>query len=250
MVSKSQKKLINSLHQKKYRKQHHLFVAEGLKVVHEFIRAGFKLHSLYTTEKESFDVEESCFFLVTESELKQITQLKTPQKVLALFFIPEQENINQEGLVLALDDVRDPGNLGTIIRLCDWFGIETLICSDQTVDCFNPKVVQATMGSLARVKVVYTDLVEYLKEHSSSHEIYGAFMDGKVVYSQKKELSSAILVMGNEANGVSAAVEEFIQKRISIPRFGDLKVTESLNVATATAILLNEFRRGAFLTEK
>ncbi|MAQ76318.1 MAG: RNA methyltransferase [Aquimarina sp.] len=250
MVSKSQKKLINSLHQKKYRKQHHMFIAEGLKVVQEFIRAGFQLHSLYTTEEESFDIEKGQFFLVSESELKQITQLKTPQKILALFFIPEKENISHNGLILALDDVRDPGNLGTIIRLCDWFGIETLICSDQTVDCFNPKVVQSTMGSLARVNVVYTDLVDYLKKHSSSHHIYGAFMDGKVVYSEKKESGNTILVMGNEANGISVPIEKLIQKRISIPRFGDLQETESLNVAMATAILLNEFRRDSFFTEK
>ena len=250
MVSKSQKKLINSLHQKKYRKQHHIFIAEGFKVVQEFMRAGFQLHSLYTTEEEIFTVEKGQLFLISESELKQITQLKTPQKVLALFFIPEHENISHNGLILALDDIRDPGNLGTIIRLCDWFGIETLICSDQTVDCFNPKVVQATMGSLARVNIVYTDLVGYLKEKSLSYNIYGAFMDGKVVYSEKKESDNTILVMGNEANGISASVEELIQKRISIPRFGDLKETESLNVATATAILLNEFRRDTFFIEK
>jgi len=141
---------------------------------------------------------------------------------------------------LVLDEVRDPGNLGTLIRLCDWYGIEHLICSEQTVDCFNPKVVQATMGSLTRVNLVYTDLETYLSKQKLP--VYGAFMDGENVYrSQLPE--EAILVLGNEANGVSAAVSEKIQQKISIPQFGS-STTESLNVAIAGAILVSEFKRG------
>jgi len=140
---------------------------------------------------------------------------------------------------VALDAVRDPGNLGTIIRLCDWFGIKHLICSEDTVDCYNPKVLQATMGSIARVNMVYTDLEDFLK--NTALPVYGAFMDGEVVY-DKKLPPGGILVMGNEANGISSSVAKHTTERISIPQFGEA-TTESLNVATATAILLNEIRR-------
>ena len=143
-------------------------------------------------------------------------------------------------LILALDDVRDPGNLGTIIRLCDWFGITDLVCSESTVDCYNPKVVQATMGSLTRVHVHYMELRTFLK--SSAVSKFGAFMDGIPIYSHALPVNG-ILVMGNEANGISSEIEALIDKKISIPRFGNLQNTESLNVATATAILLSEFRR-------
>ncbi|MEX0313165.1 MAG: RNA methyltransferase, partial [Allomuricauda sp.] len=132
-----------------------------------------------------------------------------------------------------------PGNLGTIIRLCDWFGIQHLVCSMDTVDSYNPKVLQATMGSIARVNIVYTDLLEYLK--NTSQPIYGTFMDGEAVYDEKIP-EAGVLVMGNEANGISSAIESIISKRISIPQFGE-KTTESLNVATATAIFLGEIRR-------
>ena len=148
-----------------------------------------------------------------------------------------------DGLVLALDDVRDPGNLGTIIRLCDWFGIATLICSKATVDCYNPKVVQATMGSITRVQIHYVDLEPFLKDNEAQFPIYGTFMNGSTIY-QESLSQKGILVMGNEANGISPAIEALVQKRLTIPRFGVNQETESLNVATATAIVLNEFRRG------
>jgi TrmH family RNA methyltransferase len=141
---------------------------------------------------------------------------------------------------LALDNIKDPGNMGTIIRLCDWFGISKIICTEETVDIYNPKVVQATMGSLARVQVEYTNLTAYLK--ATDLEIFGTFMDGENIY--KKELpTSGILVMGNEANGISSEIEKLITQKIAIPRFGNLQQTESLNVATATAIFLSEFKR-------
>ena len=138
-----------------------------------------------------------------------------------------------------MDAVRDPGNLGTIIRLCDWFGVTQLICSKDTTDCYNPKVVQATMGSLARVSICYTDIQKFIAE--SSLPVYGAFMEGKNVYTQNL-LQDAILVMGNEANGISEKIEKLITEKISIPQFGN-QTTESLNVATATAILLSELKR-------
>ena len=242
MVSKSQIKLITSLAQKKYRSKHTLFVAEGIKTINELINSKFSLERLFTTERD-FGVPAGKIQKIDEKELKKISFLKTPQVALALFKIPQEFEIKDENLILALDGVRDPGNLGTIIRLCDWFGIKSLVCSKDSVDCFNPKVVQATMGSLARVNIVYRDLKNYIEE--SGLPVYGAFMDGENVYNAETK-EKAILVMGNEANGVSTEIEALVEKKISIPRFGELKETESLNVATATAILLSEFRRKSF----
>lgn len=238
MLSKSQIKLITSLKQKKYRQQHGFFVVEGIKIIKELIQSHLELHALYTTE--TFNINAKDEILITETDLKRISFLTTPNKALAIFKMPEVKAINNNRLIVALDAVRDPGNLGTIIRLCDWFGITDLVCSKETVDCFNPKVIQATMGSITRVNISYVDLEVFLK--ASNAAIFGAFMDGETVYT-KQLPETGILVMGNEANGVSKEVEAIISEKISIPRFGDLQATESLNVATATAILLSEFKR-------
>lgn len=236
MLSKNQIKNITRLKQKKYRQQEGLFIAEGGKVIKEFLNSTFKLVDLFTTE--TFNVENES--IISEADLKKISCLTTPNTALAIFKIPNSKDLKNEGLILALDDIRDPGNLGTIIRLCDWFGIKQLVCSLKTVDCYNPKVVQATMGSLTRVKIVYTDLSAYLK--TINLPVFGAFMDGKNVY-QTNLPKAGILVLGNEANGISSIIETCVTDKISIPRFGDLQATESLNVATAGAILLSEFRR-------
>ena len=238
MLSKSQIKLITQLKQKKYRQQHGLFVVEGVKTIRELLKSHLELHKLYTTEPFNIDAKDEV--LISESDLKRISFLTTPNKALAVFKMPISKPIDHSGLIVALDAVRDPGNLGTIIRLCDWFGVKELLCSKETVDCFNPKVIQATMGSITRVNISYVDLVTVLK-HSES-PFLGAFMDGENVYEATLP-KRGILVMGNEANGVSKDVEALITKKIAIPRFGDLQATESLNVATATAILLSEFRR-------
>jgi TrmH family RNA methyltransferase len=239
MLSKSQIKLITSLKQKKHRQEQGLFVVEGVKTIKELLQSNLKLYALYATESFNIDAENEV--LISESDLKRISFLKTPNRALAIFKIPEQKTIQTNNLIVALDDVRDPGNLGTIIRLCDWFGVKELVCSKATVDCFNPKVIQATMGSITRVNISYTDLELFLKEIDAP--VFGAFMDGAVVY--EKELpQKGVLIMGNEANGVSEKIEALITEKIAIPRFGDLQATESLNVATATAILLSEFRRG------
>ncbi|WNH11343.1 TrmH family RNA methyltransferase [Thalassobellus suaedae] len=238
MLSKSQIKLITSLKQKKYRQQHGFFVVEGIKTIKELIQSHLELHALYTTE--TFNINAKDEILITETDLKRISFLTTPNKALAIFKMPEVKAINNNRLIVALDAVRDPGNLGTIIRLCDWFGITDLVCSKETVDCFNPKVIQATMGSITRVNISYVDLEVFLK--ASNAAIFGAFMDGETVYT-KQLPETGILVMGNEANGVSKEVEAIISEKISIPRFGDIQATESLNVATATAILLSEFKR-------
>lgn len=213
-------------------------MAEGPKVINEFLEEGLKLKWLFTTDPSQ--IASDSHFPVTETELKKISFLKTANTSLALFEIPDNKLHPLSGLIVALDALRDPGNLGTIIRLCDWFGVKNLICSEDTVDCFNPKVVQASMGSLARVQVQYLSLLSFLE--TTDLPIYGGFMDGENVYSQSLP-QNAIVVLGNEANGISAGISERITQRISIPRFGESQKTESLNVATAAAILLNEFRR-------
>jgi len=240
MVSKNQIKLITSLQQKKYRKQEQLFFAEGVKVVQELLHSNFELQDLFTTKQDFLTVPKNKVHAISEAELKKISALTTPNTCLAVFKIPKVKEMVEKGLIVALDDVRDPGNLGTIIRLCDWFGIETLFCSEESVDIYNPKVVQATMGSISRVNVVYGNLEAFLSQ--TILPVFGTFMDGKNIY-QEKLPKEGIIVMGNEANGISSSVEKLVSERIAIPRFGNLQVTESLNVATATAIILSELKR-------
>ena len=240
MVSKNQIKLITSLQQKKYRKQEQLFFAEGVKVVQELLHSNFELQDLFTTKQDFLTVPKNKVHAISEAELKKISVLTTPNTCLAVFKIPKAKEMVEKGLIVALDDVRDPGNLGTIIRLCDWFGIETLFCSEESVDIYNPKVVQATMGSISRVNVVYGNLETFLSQ--TKLPVFGTFMDGKNIY-QEELPKEGIIIMGNEANGISTSVEKLVSERIAIPRFGNLQVTESLNVATATAIILSEFKR-------
>ena len=237
-LSKNHLKLITSLSQKKYRHKYKLFIVEGIKVVQEFLNSSYELEILFSTES-SFSYLDS-FIEVSEQELKKISSLKTPNKVIALFKIPVQKNSSSSGLIVALDAINDPGNLGTIIRLCDWFGVDQLLCSKETVDCYNTKVVQSSMGSLTRVAISYVDLKEYLT--SVSIPVFIADMDGDNIYEMKPP-TSAVLVMGNEANGISNSIKQIVSTKITIPRYGNSQLTESLNVATATAILLSEFRR-------
>lgn len=238
MISKNQIKLIHSLKQKKFRQENQLFVVEGIKTITELLQSRFELYQLFSTESCNIDANNTT--LITELELKKISFLKTPNKALAIFKVPEVLTIDFNNLIIALDDIRDPGNLGTIIRLCDWFGIRDLLCSNETVDCYNPKVIQASMGSITRVNINYTNLEELIK--TADIPIFGAFMDGENVYETHLP-RKGILVLGNEANGISKSIEEIVNKRVSIPRFGTLQATESLNVATAAAIMLSEFKR-------
>ncbi len=241
MLSKNQIKLITSLQQKKQRLANQLFFAEGVKVIQELVESNFELVHLYTTQNDFEEVSKQKKVIVTESDLKKISALATPNSCLAVFKIPAEKTIIESGLILGLDSIRDPGNLGTILRLCDWFGIGQIICSKETVDIYNPKVVQATMGSIARVNVNYVDLEAYIKQ--TKLPVFGTFMDGNTIY--KTDLpQEGIIIMGNEANGISPELEKLIKNRLTIPRFGTLQKTESLNVATATAIVLSEFRRG------
>jgi len=239
ILSNNQIKLIKSLAQKKYRQQLGLFVVEGVKGVKEFLDSSFELENLYTT-KSMFNAPENLITQISTAELKKISTLKNPNTVLAIFKIPNQNLPKNTGLVIALDAVRDPGNLGTIIRLCDWYEVTELVCSTTTVDCYNSKVVQATMGSLTRVNVSYLDLEEYLK--SNHLKVFGTFMKGENIYTSALP-REGVVVLGNEANGISEAIQLLIEAQITIPQFGKQKNAESLNVANAAAIVLSEFRR-------
>ena len=253
MLSKNQIKLVKSLELKKKRKAEGLFVAEGPKVVGDLLRAGFTPHSIFATESCQREDFRSAI-TVTDEELRKLSFLQHPQGVLGVFQIPapliqtsaikhQTSNIihHPSSLALALDGVQDPGNMGTIIRIADWFGIDTIYCSPDTADIYNPKVVQATMGSIAHVHIIYCDLVELLAH--ADCPVYGTLLDGQDIYRQ--ELSSeGIIVMGNEGNGISEAVRPLITHRLLIPNFNSQAATaESLNVAIATAITCSEFRR-------
>jgi TrmH family RNA methyltransferase len=239
-ISKNQLKIITSLSQKKYRQKHHLFIAEGKKVVNELLNSSFVIDTLFATDEFKTDISSDKIIRILEKDLQKISNLKSSNKALGLFKIPDEKPLKKNGIIIVLDAINDPGNLGTIIRLCDWFGVHQVVCSKDTVDCYNQKVVQASMGSLTRVSVRYLDLEPYLQD--AELPTFIADMNGANVY-QTTLPKEAILVMGNEANGVSDKIKSLINNKISIPRFGEIQETESLNVATATAILLSEFKR-------
>ncbi len=240
MVSNKQLKLLNQLKQKKYRNEFNLFVAEGIKSVKELINENFKVYQIFAIKAFIHSFHHPKAIEISESDLKKISNLKSPNDVLGIFEIPKKGELIREKITLVLDEINDPGNLGTIIRLCDWFDIKELVCSTNTVDCYNPKVVQASMGSIARVSINYVDLEEYLV--TEKRPIYGTFLEGKNIYLKDLE-KEAVIVMGNEANGISPEIAKLIQTRITIPQFGHKQSAESLNVATATAIILSEFKR-------
>jgi len=240
MLSKNQFKLINGLKKKKFRIQNNLFIAEGIKIVEELISSKFKLKTLFCTEDYTNKLQVENIQIISDKELKNISEFTSPNQVLAIFEIPEKDTIKNTGFTLVLDEINDPGNLGTIIRLCDWFAVDQIICSTNTVDCFNPKVVQSSMGSLSRVSIIYSDLKPFLEKET--RPIYGALLNGENLYKTSLP-KNAVLIMGNEANGINKEVQNTITKPITIPQFGNVQNTESLNVATATAILLSEFKR-------
>ncbi|WP_339629514.1 RNA methyltransferase [uncultured Maribacter sp.] len=239
MVVKSELKLIKSLQQKKCRNEHGLFVVEGKKTIEEVLKSDMELYKLFAVDFEDFYVEGVEVNRISNKELSQVSSLKNPNGYLAVFHIPKQEQKILSDWILVLDGVQDPGNLGTIIRLCDWFGVVDIICSPQTVDCYNPKVLQATMGSISRVHIRYTELKAFLS--FSELPIYGAFMDG-VSVNDLKLPEKGILIMGNEGKGISDSVAQLCTEKLAIPQFGGI-TTESLNVASATAILLHEIRK-------
>lgn len=249
LLSKNRIKYIRSLEQKKIRKEEKVFLAEGPKLVSELL-GRFPCRFLAATaswlmEYQSVPADE--VVEVSQDELSRASLLKTPQQVLAIFEQPEyklDKAVFQNSLCLALDDVQDPGNLGTIIRLADWFGIEHIICSPNTVDVYNSKTIQATMGGIARVKVHYTSLPALIRSLENI-PVYGTFLNGKNMYEQNLS-RYGLIVMGNEGNGISKEVETFINRKLYIPNYPqDRETSESLNVAIATAVVCAEFRRQA-----
>lgn len=251
MLSKNKIKLIHSLEQKKYRKKEGLFVAEGPKLVNELLKsmhcAGLYHTPEYILPEEwsiTADEIESC----TSEELQKASFLTTPQEVLALFQLPQDQEedltrIPVQELCLALDGVQDPGNLGTICRVADWFGIRHIFCSPKTADVYAPKTIQATMGAIARVKIHYVDLVSFITRLPNETPVYGTLLDGENLYSQDLE-NTGLLIMGNEGNGLTPEVRELLNRSLYIPSYpADCETSESLNVGVATAILCAEFRR-------
>ena len=247
MISKATIKKIHALDMRKFRRNERLFVAEGPKLVDELCATMKPVYIAALPEWISENakiVSGTEYDIVTPDELQRASLQKNPQQVIALFPIPEHkfctEQLKNE-LVLMLDGVQDPGNLGTIARIADWFGIRNIICSAETADIYNPKAVQATMGALARVKFHYTDLLQLLSQYDGP--VYGTFLDGENIYGQ--ELSeNGIIVMGNEGKGISQGVGEMINRRLYIPNYPiGTQTTESLNVAIATSIVCAEFRR-------
>ena len=239
MISKNKIKLIRSLETKKGREKAGLFVAEGPKVVHDLLHEGF------VAEEILEDIED----------IKKVSFLQHPQPVLGVFQMPTEDKVNSNDssntyneqidnqLVLALDGVQDPGNLGTIIRIADWFGIENIFSSHETADCWSPKVVQATMGSIARVKLHYLDLNKLIEHLPTGYPVYATLLDGKNIYGQPLT-QHGMIVMGNEGKGISPLLRMKINRKLLIPNYPPERETaESLNVAIATSIVCAEFRR-------
>ena len=235
MLTKKQIQRFQKLQQKKYRLSEGLFVAEGEKNVQALVQASYSVEALYSSLPQA---EWGCE-TISEGQMKQLTFLKNPSPYFGVFKIPVADQLNHKGLVIALDGISDPGNLGTIIRLCDWFGVPQIWCSLDTVDCYNPKVVQATMGSLGRVSCLYIDLAQTLEQ--TSLPVYGTFLEGRALGSLDLA-SEAVVVMGSESHGISDAVSPYVDQQMNIPKYEMSNPIDSLNVGTAAAIVLAAFR--------
>ncbi|WP_411274897.1 TrmH family RNA methyltransferase [Daejeonella sp.] len=247
MISKSQISFIKSLQQKKIRKANGLFIVEGLKSVSEFINSDYTIDTIYYTENvmpKLGNLSQNIKSIeISVSDLTKISALTSPQQVLAIVKIPKHRDLTKQMLkgsfTIAIDGIQDPGNFGTIIRTADWFGVNHLVCSEDTVDVYNPKVVQATMGSLSRIYVAYFDLHEFLDDPGVP--VFGALLEGKSIY-ETNFGNEGILILGNEGNGIRPQIISKIQFPITIPRFGE---AESLNVAVSASIFCSEIRRNS-----
>ncbi|MEO8147291.1 MAG: RNA methyltransferase [Bacteroidia bacterium] len=255
MLSKAKLQFIISLHQKKYRKSTGLFIAEGDKVVAELLQSSFRIHSVYALS-EWFDENsvklkrnKTIGDVISENDLKKISQLTTPNRVLAIAYVPDTNlSIAQlkNELLIALDDINDPGNFGTIIRTADWFGIKSIVCSTATADAYNSKTVQSAMGSLFRINVAYVDLKKWLSDYKlqTGNRLYGTTLEGKNIYNQKLD-DKGVIIIGSESHGINAALLDEIDSLITIPSYSSTgSGAESLNAAVAAGIVLAEFRRG------
>jgi len=252
-VSKSKISFINSLKLKKYRIKEKLFVVEGEKIVSEVLKSNLDIKLICGSpeylEKNEYNLEkfQDLVFEAKPEEMKKISSFVTPSNVLAIVSMPESRNIlyKNEDLYLALDEIQDPGNLGTIIRICDWFGIKNLICSLNSADLYSPKTLQATMGAFLRVNVIYANIAEEIvkfKNNTKNH-VFGTFLNGENIY--KSSLPKAgFIIMGNEGKGINKNLEAMVDKKLFIPSFSELDIhAESLNVSVASAIICSEFKR-------
>lgn len=241
-------KNITALHIEKYRKEKRAFLVEGPKMLEETLKSDFKIKAIYAFPgwKTDLNLAGISVVKISAKELSRISQLKTPNQVVVEVAMKQHEEklpSADEKLILALDNINNPGNLGTIVRTADWFGIQNIICSQNCVDIYNPKVLQATMGSYTRVNMYYIDLPQYLRKESEKAEIYGAVVDGESLYNIDLQ-NKGIIVIGNESQGVSAEITPLIKRRITIPSYGG--GAESLNASIAAAVILSEFRRRTF----
>ena len=239
MLSKNDIKLIKSLKYKKQRYLNKMFVVEGKKSVSEFINSKFDLHKLFSINISEFSINN--VIQVSQDDLEKISFLSNPDDHLAIFKIPNEKPLNKNNLFVGLESINDPGNLGTIIRTCEWFGVKDIVCSLDSVDCYNPKVVQSAMGSLSRINITYLDLTNFLKSESLNK--FGTFINGESVYENKISTDNGIIVFGNEANGISNNLRLLLDVELTIPRFNNKSYPESLNLSNSLGIILSEFSR-------
>ncbi len=237
MLTAHKIKVFQSLDKKKFRQKYNLFLVEGNKIISELKNSPYKIKEIFSIEPSELSFLKSESHLITERDLKKISFLQTPKDSVAVVEIPEIKFLQHPKIQIILDGIQDPGNLGTIIRLCDWFGIEQIICSQDTVDLYNPKVIQSTKGSFTRVNVFYTDLEDFLQKSDVLN--IGTDMTGENLY-QYQFPEKFNLILGNEGNGMRPNVEKLVSQNITIPRFGSNKSTESLNVSMATGIILGQ----------
>ena len=238
MITNSELKYIKKLGRKKYRNLHSHFVVEGDKVFNDFFDSNITMFKSYSTK----EIVGQNTTIVTNSCMKRMTFLKNPSNVLGIFSIPEKKKAPINEKVLVLDNVSDPGNLGSLIRLCDWFGFQNVVCSKKTVDCYNPKVVQSSMGSIARINIFYEDLKSYLPKVSIP--VYGTFLNGELInkFTFPNEFA---LIFGNESNGISKSISKFVSHKITIPKASKSTI-DSLNITSAAAIIMNEISNQSF----
>lgn len=249
MLSKNKTKFIHSLQRKKNRDSNMLFIAEGEKTITELFNANYHFHSIFATAEliQQFKNVSCIVEEVTTTELAKVSTLKSTPQILAVCHQKKSEikydEISNE-LSLVLDDIQDPGNLGTIIRLASWFGIKNIICSHHTTDCYSPKTIQATMGAIAHVSIHYVDLEVFLAHQTiQSINRYGAFLEGENIYTSNLNHHSALIILGNEGKGISKNIEQLVSHKLLIPSFNNEKRVESLNVSMAAAVICSEFKR-------
>ena len=247
MISKNKIKYISSLQNKKFRQKYNKFIIEGHKTVFDIINSDYTVEEIFISSVDKYSSllkEYNLEFIeVSNEEMKKISLLKSPSDILAIVNIREnnEEIILQNDITLCLADIQDPGNLGTIIRTANWFGIKNIVCSQNTADLYNPKTLQSTMGAFANINIFYIDLEDFLKKQNIT--IYGTFLEGKNIYESKLK-QNGIIVMGNEGNGIPKNIEKLISEKITIPNFaGESLKAESLNVSISTGIILSEFKR-------